>query len=122
MFFLNGVLNLEKKLQAIFEGGPGQQNSCIGYQYTNSLSNVFSMSNQDPIVRKICGKKKNTTDGIQSLNNVFQEDASKMNYYSIVKKGYCATQDNSINKSLEFFDKCTKQRVNPMPSFTKIKN
>jgi len=37
------------------------------------------------------------------LNKVFHEDALKMEYYNMVKKGYLAAQDAVKERSLDYF-------------------
>ena len=64
--------------------------------------------------------KKDTI--LNNLNKVFHEDAHKMEYYNMVKKGYVASDDAVKVRSIEYFNKCAKQKIVPIPAFIKVKD
>ena len=97
---------MEQKILNMFEGSPGTSESCLGMKYASNGNNVWSMEYQGALMSKLFGKKMNMLKPdrkLNMLNNVFHEDAFKMEYYNMVKKGYLADQDAVKERGLDYF-------------------
>ena len=114
---------MEQKLLNMFDGPAGSSDSCLGMKYKSNGLNIWSMENQPQVIQNLFGKKVKKKDTkLDNLNKVFHEDAHKMEYYNMAKKGYVVSDDAVKARSIEYFHKCAQQKAHPIPAFTKIKD